>query len=184
MPNYTGQQRALLSVAQKYHDLGYKVGLSSGKELVAPYEPTTMAMGWFGVMYPVPKEQPTNWDSLSIILDELVCVDLDVPHFDVLEWNPCPPTLKERTPRGWHLYYRLPIVSSLLEPKIKWKPHVDILVKGSTKKTVRYGKKDAPFGGHVVCAPTTGYVRIYPDEHPQLNKVPVAPLWIMDALGL
>lgn len=185
MPIYTGQQRAFLSIAQKYSDLGYKVGLASGKELVETYEPPQMIPGWFGYMYPQSKEFSTNWDSLSIILDGIVCVDLDVPYFDVLQWNPLPPTLKERSPRGWHLYYRLPYDIEALNPKINWKPHVDLLVKATnTRKiqTSKYGKVGKPFGGHVVCAPTLGYTRIYPDEQPKKDWLPIAPQWVLDVL--
>ena len=183
MATYTGQQRALLSVAEKYTNLGFKVGLSSGKELIETYEPPQMVSGWYGMMYPKPKEYPNNWDSISIVLDGLVCVDLDTPHFDVLQWNPLPPTLKERSPRGWHLYYRLPASFIAHEPKIQWKSDVDILVKGSSKRASKYGKKDKPFGGHVVCAPSTGYARIYPDEHPRQEWIPIAPNWILDVLN-
>jgi hypothetical protein len=137
MPTYTGQQKTLLVWAQRYHDLGYKMGLASGKELIHTYEPTVMATGWMGMQYPVAKEQPDDWDNLSIILDGLVCVDLDVPHFDVLPWHPLPPTLKEKSPRGWHLYYRLPDGVVPTDPKISWKPHVDLLVKGTGKKATR-----------------------------------------------
>lgn len=184
MPTYTGQQRTFLSVAEKYHNLGYKVGLSSGKELVEPYEPPKVTYGWFGVAVPQAKEYSTEWDSLSIILDGLVCVDLDIPHFDVLCWVPLPPTLKERSPRGWHLYYRLPEEKLFPNPKIKWKPHVDILVKGNGRKAIRYGKKDAPFGGHVVCAPTPGYARIWPEEQPMKSWIPIAPDWVLDVLSV
>jgi hypothetical protein len=183
MATYTWHQKGLLSVAQKYTELGYKVGLASGKELVEPYEaPIMVAAGWFGAMIPQPKEYSTKWDSLSIVLDGLVCVDLDVPYFDVLQWNPLPPTLKEKSPRGWHLYYRLPEHIVMWDPKINWKPHVDILTKGTGTKVSKYGKRNKPFGGHVVCTPTPGYSRVYPDEQPRLDWIPMAPTWLLDVL--
>lgn len=182
MPTYTGQQKTLLVWAQRYHELGYKMGLASGKELKHTYEPTQMAIGWMGMQYPVAKEQPDDWDNLSIILDGLVCVDLDVPYFDVLQWNPLPPTLKERTPRGWHLYYRLPEEIVMWDPKIRWKPHVDLLVMGTGTKPSKYGRKQKPFGGHALCAPTPGYTRVWPEEQPRKDQLPLAPQWILDVL--
>lgn len=68
------------------------------------------------------------------------------------------------------------------DPKIKWKPHVDLLVMGTGTKASKYGKKQKPFGGHALCAPTTGYTRVWPDEQPRKDSLPLAPQWILDVL--
>jgi hypothetical protein len=193
---YTGQQRFLLRDAQKYADLGYRVGLCKAKTFVAEYQPDEVVSGWFGAVK-TQKDQPTDFDGISIIPDELVCVDIDIPDFGVV-YEELPVTWKERSPRGWHLWYRLPMTiaaTALWEPKIKWRPHVDLLTKGKpkpSKKATRYGKAVVidgaivgtvdHWGEHVLCSGTTGYQLVWPDAVPARDKLPEAPQWLQDAL--
>src|SRR5574337_155332 len=189
---YTGQQQFLLRAAQQYSELGYKVGLCKGKELASDYQPDEIFSGWFGMVTKIPNaNNPTDFNAISIIPDGVVCVDLDVPDFGLI-WEPLPPTLKERTPRGWHLFYRLEdLARDRAIPKIKWREHVDLLAlrgksRGPAKRKSSYGKKDddtaPPWGGHVLIGPTTGYNRIWPDDFPHIDKLTMAPQWLVDAL--
>lgn len=200
MATYTGQQRFLLQAAQKYSELGYYVGLAKGKSFLQAYEPDTPVMGWFGIVTKVQSQNnPDNFDGISLIPKGIVCVDIDIPDFGVV-YEALPPTLKERTPRGWHLWYKVPKITHingqelpepgdlLLEPKIKWRPHVDLLTKGVPslpKKPSRYrsttGGPDH-WGEHILVSPTTGYTRIWPDEMPALKDLTDAPVWLLDAL--
>src|SRR5271157_2167785 len=127
MASYTGQQRFLLSTAAGYSNLGYRVGFCKGKAYLGEYQPPSMSM-WG----PVAVEQPTGFDGISIIPDGIVCVDIDINDFGVV-YEGLPPSLKERTPRGWHVFYRLPIAEMVhgrtFTPKIKWREHVDLLCK-------------------------------------------------------
>ncbi len=187
---YTGQQRFLLRDAEKYHNLGYKVAYAKGKEFLSQYEPAPVVMGWFGIVQSQPVESPADFDGISLIPDGLACVDIDIPDFGVV-YEELPPTLKERTPRGWHLWYRLPLAEMVhggtYSPKIKWRPHVDLLTKATVKPAKRspYGGKKAngsPWGEHVLINPTSGYTRIWPDEMPAYSKLTLAPQWLVDAL--
>jgi len=192
MASYTGQQQFLLRAAQKYTDLGYKVGLAKGKTFLQEYESDTPVIGWFGIVSNTPGQNPDDFDGISLIPHGIVCVDIDVPDFGVV-YEELPPTLKERTPRGWHLWYRLPIVDDrtgriYMEwyPKIKWRPNVDLLTKGPPpKKKSRYvnttGGPDH-WGEHILVSPTTGYKRIWPDDIPEQKLLTEAPLWLVDAL--
>lgn len=199
MAAYTGQQRFLLRDAQRYTDLGYRVGLCKGKVLLRSYKAPTSSVGWFGIAITAPADNGDNdFDGISIIPDEIVCVDIDVPDFGVV-YEALPPTWKERTPRGWHLWYRLPLViGQPWLPQIQWRKHVDLLTKAGTiavEKKFRsvYGsskndddEEDEPkgtqWGGHVLCSNTTGYQRMWPDETPAKSDLPLAPQWLQDAL--
>jgi hypothetical protein len=182
---YTGQQRFLLRDAEKYSSLGYKVGYCKGKEYLGEYQPPSL--GWSGISWaPAQNEAPDDFDGISLIPERIVCIDFDSIDFDV-GGESLPPTLKERTPRGWHLFYRLPLVH-MCQPRIKWKPHVDLLVKPNRppKKASRYGgiKDDGSvWGEHVLISPTSGYTRIWPEEVPKVLDLPEAPLWLLDVLG-
>ena len=199
MASYTPQQRFLLQAAQKYSELGYKVGLAKGKTFLQDYEPDTPVFGWFGIItHTQSQNHPTDFDGISLIPLNIVCVDIDIPDFGVV-YEALPPTLKERTPRGWHLWYQIPRITAingqelpepatlLLEPKVKWRPHVDLLTKGSKprKKPSRYknttGGPDH-WGEHILVSPTTGYKRIWPDEIPNVKDLTDAPVWLLDAL--
>lgn len=190
MATYTGQQRFLLQAAEKYTNLGYKVGLAKGKEYLQPYEPDTVTASWFGIVKTQSQNHPEDFDGVSLIPEGIVCVDIDIPDFGVI-WQPLPPTLKERTPRGWHLWYRLPIADMVhgrtYSPKIKWALHVDLLTKATGKPAKRapYGGKKAngsPWGEHVLVSPTSGYTRIWPVDVPEIKKLTEAPQWLVDAL--
>lgn len=194
---YTGQQRFLLRDAQKYSDLGYRVGLCKGKTFLQEYEPDTPVMGWFGMVTKVKSENnPDNFDGISLIPDGIVCVDIDIPDFGVI-YEELPPTWKERTPRGWHLWYLLPstvaldeftITSATWSPQVKWRPHVDLLTKGKPKVSKKPSRYQSTTGGpdhwgeHVLCSGTTGYQRVWPSDVPAKDKLTLAPVWLQDAL--
>lgn len=155
----------LLDSANQYMKLGYQIGLCEKKSL--KYE-------WW-----LAGDPPNQWDSISIILDGLVCVDLD--KFTSLDKKyELPATLKERSPRGLHYFYRLPRRFEATS-KIGWKKHIDLLTKDSVKTL--YGKKpNELWQGHVLCSPSRGYSRLSAKTTPTKNMLPVAPQWVIDAL--
>jgi hypothetical protein len=184
MPYY-GKQVSLLLQASKLHDLGYNVGLAKKKALVRLYQTDLNHHA---------ASNEGDWDGISIILDGVACVDFDMLDMD-LGWHFLPPTWKERSPRGWHLFYRIPhgCGASLMTPKIRWRPDVDLLIKGTLearKSTSAYGsshpkhKTDTPFFGHVIVAPSEGYRRIWPDKSvPERDaELTEAPDWLCEAL--
>lgn len=197
MSNYTGQQKFLLRDAQKYADLGYKVGLAKGKTFLRLYEPDSLS-GWFGAKTPV--DNGDDFDGISIVPDGIVCVDIDVPDFSVV-YEELPVTFKERTPRGWHLWYNLPsgvvisgdgpdalatITIQNWKSKIAWRKHVDLLTKGAPSNLKsRYknttGGPDV-WGGHILCSNTTGYKLVWPEQVPARDELVMAPQWLQDAL--
>jgi len=197
---YTGQQRFLLRDADKYLELGYRVGLAKDKKFLKEYKNTTTMTFW-GPMQTTP-EVNVDFNGISIIPDEIVCVDIDIPDFSVV-YEELPPTFKEKTPRGWHLWYRLPqVIGAPWSPQIKWRPHVDLLTTekivtlslGSPfKRRSRYDTGDdddgqdepaivSHWGEHVLSSGTTGYQRMWPDETPAKADLPMAPQWLQDAL--
>lgn len=154
----------LIAEAKKFTALGYMVGLSSGKSLVGRYHSGTISDG--------------SWDGISLILEGLVCVDFDDKlSFDCGYGNDLPTTLKESSPRGYHLFYLLDNPFTKRESKIKWKPHVDLLTHG---KRVKYGRAQAE--SHVLVYPTPGYSRIYPDDIPSKDQLTMAPQWLEEAI--
>jgi hypothetical protein len=155
--------KALAVAAEHYLQLGYQVGTSYGKELVDDHYS--------------PFNNPKRWDSISIILDGLACVDLD--RFTSLgERFVLPPTWKERSPRGLHYLYRLP-ARFRGTTKIGWKTNIDLLMKTASKSTP-YGA--TAWQGHVLCSPSKGYTRLTPKAIPRKNELPLAPGWLLDYL--
>ncbi len=169
----------LAGTAHRYVALGYSVGFAKAKTLVSEFRGD------------VPHGK---FDGISIILDDLVCVDFDTHLSMDLGWGcDLPPTWKEKTPRGFHLFYLLennsPNPCDIFgeiklqgspkrESKIKWKPNVDLLVKG--RKPVRYGGAIAQ--AHALCYPTPGYSLIHPDIPPPKDELTPAPSWLLDAV--
>lgn len=187
---YTGQQRFLLRDALKYHNLGYKVAYAKGKEFLADYEPPKQVMGWWGIVQSQDVESPDDFNAISIVPNGLVCVDIDINDLGVIWQGPLPPTWKERSPRGWHLFYRLSDeVRDNATPKVKWEPNVDLLVipgkstAPPTKRSAYGGKRDPkPWAGHILVSPSDGYKLVWPDAVPAFDKLPEAPIWLQDAL--
>jgi hypothetical protein len=195
MATYTPQQLYLMRDAENYTRLGYKVGYCKGKELIEQHYSAEDTFGSRGLVY------DKRFDGISIIPEDLACVDIDVPDFGVV-YEHLPPTWKEKTPRGYHLWYSVPRGASAntMTPKIKWRPHVDLLIKGrhspaasssQKMKSSRYDDEDEDgvpnpnpkvWGEHVLCSGTPGYKRIWPDEMPAKSKLTIAPLWLQDAL--
>lgn len=199
MATYTGLQRSLISKAGEYVNLGYKIGFARGKEFLGEYTvTTTTVMTMFGPhVVSAEVEPPEGFNGISVIPEDFVCVDLDVNDFGVIWMGSLPPTWKERTPRGWHLFYNIPApiyamghrISPQRTTKIKWQSHVDLLIKGpppkSKKKSVYDGMKEdgSPWGEHVLISPTPGYERKWPmDACPPKDKLTMAPQWLVDAL--
>lgn len=200
---YTGLQRTLVTKATEYTKIGYKVGYSKGKSFLAEYKPPPMVAGWYGIMVPQGEpETPDGFDGISIIPEGIVCVDLDINDFGVIWMGALPVTWKERTPRGWHLFYNIhPDIRDKVTPKIKWQPHVDLLVRpgksvidahrGTIKKRRAAYSNPTPedngeWSEHVLVSPTPGYTRVWPTpEQECLWKTGLAdaPVWLNDALA-
>ena len=191
MSSYTGLQRFLIRDADNYINLGYKVGYAKGKEYLGEGKKVTKTvMTMFGpYVSNTDVELPEGFDGISLIPENMVCIDIDINDLGVV-WEGMPPTLKERTPRGWHLFYRLPNPHKG-QCKIKWREHVDLLcvpgagVPPKKKRSSAYGgmKEDgSPWGEHILISGTPGYKRIWPDEIPPFDKLPEAPLWLIDAV--
>lgn len=190
---YTGLQRTLISKATEYTKLGYKIGFAKGKAFLAEYKLPPAVMTMWGPFQQGEPETPEDFDGISIIPEGIACVDLDINDFGVIWMGSLPPTWKERTPRGWHLFYNLPIAEMVhgreYTTKIKWQPHVDLLVKEppkpKKKRSAYSGMKDdgSPWGEHVLISPTPGYERRWPqDSCPVKDKLAMAPQWLIDAL--
>lgn len=187
------QQQMLLSRAEQYCQLGYKVGLALGKKFLVEYSKPPSSI-W---NLPDSIKTPDHFDGISLMLSNLICVDFDTPDLNV-GYHYLPPTLKERTPHGYHLFYLIAGFARFnkMSPKIKWQPNVDLLVNESAEaeglfddkvKTVYEGRKDEkqdhPFGSHALISPTNGYTRIYPDDLPVVNSLTVAPDWLIEAVS-
>lgn len=156
----------LLKAAEKLSDLGYKIGLASDKNLVGRYGSE--------------KAIHSEWNGISLILDGIVCVDFDTEFYDLGFGNDLPPTLKDKSPRGHHLFYRLKS-NWVFQSRVNWKPKVDLLVR--SKKVVKYGGRSKDLvTEHVLVAPTPGYTKIYPDITPPCNQLSEAPDWLMLAI--
>ncbi len=195
MATYTGLQRTLLVKAKEYHNLGYKVGYSREKEFLGVYAPKQV-QSWYGAMITQdPDDVPEDFNGISVIPEGIACVDLDINDFGVIWMGALPPTWKERTPRGWHLFYKLPpaemVHGRAWTTKIKWQPHVDLLTKDTpnpskVKRRSPYGgmKEDgSPWGEHVLISPTPGYECRWPEGGvPHKDKLTEAPIWLLDAL--
>lgn len=167
-------QNILSQAADEYIQKGYRVALCRKKTLLIQISSGCEASGF------------NNWDGISIVLErDMVCVDFDTPEFgfetitgDVWEY-PMPPSLKEETNRGWHVFYRLPYAYKY-RPRIHWKPSVDLLVFDD-EQNVLYGKEK--FFGHVLCSPTKYYIREYPKNLPAKSELAMAPDWLIQAVS-
>jgi hypothetical protein len=153
----------LLEAAARYWHLGYQIGATSSKVLIASD---------YRSLYTRSKK----WDGISIVLDGIVCVDFD--RFLNLDEYELPATLKERSPRGLHFFYRLP-EGFAGTSKIAWRKNVDILTKQN--RSIDYGPYQK-FKGHVLCSPSKGYSRLSSSRTPKKADLPIAPQWILDAM--
>ena len=110
----------LHDAAAQYIRLGYRIGVSKKKELINEYY-----------------TQDGDWDSITFMLEGMVCVDLDC-FTDLGKKYPLPETLKERSPRGLHFFYKLPRYFRG-STKVGWRKKVDLLTKDN--ETLLYGRK-------------------------------------------
>ncbi len=155
----------LIEAAHHYTNLGYQVGMTYGKELI---------LDRFSRFI------DEDWDGIAIILNKLVCVDMD--RFISLG-SQCilPPTLKERSPRGLHYFYRMPSSYRRRMSKVGWIEGVDLLTKD--RDTTRYNATNN-FNGHVLCSPSKGYSRLSPKTTPAMSALPMAPDWLVRTMRI
>lgn len=156
-------QRLLLQQKITYEQLGYQIGFCYGKE-VANVDGSPLGKYWNGI---------------SIIPDGIVCVDFDDSSIKIEQ--DLPATFHEKSPRGYHFFYRLP--NNCVEPIIGWRSKIDLLTKG---KKIQYDYDGDSFGPtwarHVLVSPTPGYTRISSPVVPDINNLTMAPQWLLDIL--
>jgi hypothetical protein len=172
------QRTLLLSHANRYIDKNYRVGLCDGKAFLKEYSP---------------QGPETEFDGISIIPEQIACVDFDCDFKDLGWGRDLPVTWKEKTPRGWHLFYKLP--EGKFEPRIHFKPDVDLLTKPKgvawQQKLTQYLNKSSKttrgpdhWGEHILCSPTPGYRCVWPNEALDFDtQLTPAPTWLIDTLG-
>lgn len=168
----------LLCEAIRYKGLGYSIALTKGKSVVTEFIELDYLAG------------NEDFDGISFLLEGIACVDFDdILSFDVGWRRELPPTLKERSPRGYHLFYLIPwrLGNSKMSSKIKWLPHVDLLTNVGDTTKVMYNKGQGKehsqdWGGHVLVSPSNGYRRIWPDEIPKRDLLTPAPEWLREEL--
>jgi len=162
---YNGQQISLHTQALRYIDLGYSVGMAKGKEYLGHFDQDESRL-------------PPECDGISFVPDGIVCIDYDCDFKDLGWRRDVPPTLKEKTPRGWHLFYQLPKnPRDYWKPVIEWQKDIDLLVNDGRERP--YKNKSIHWARHILVSPTPGYKRIYPDQVPQKDKLTIAPEWLI-----
>ena len=171
MAAYRGQQVSLHASALRYADLGYDVGLAKGKEYLDRFHTSDRTL-------------PPECDGISIIPNGIVCIDYDCDFKDLGWRKDVPPTLKEKTPRGWHLFYKLPIRPYKEQWKaiVSWQHQVDLLVNDGRKRKYKDDEEPVNWARHILMSPTPGYRRIYPDEIPLKDKLTMAPDWLIQEI--
>jgi hypothetical protein len=184
MANYTGLQRTLISKAGEYAQLGFKVGYAKGKSFLAEYKPAPTFMAFGMAVAKGEPESPDDFDGISLLPENIACVDFDEPDFGLICDGELPSTWKEKTPRGWHLFYNLPDKPAPWEPKVKYRNAPVDLLTASAEKVNRYGGTNKSWGNHILISPTPGYVRCWPEGNSPPNKTQLAeaPRWLVDAL--
>ena len=167
LPRHKGPLTNLTEEAHKLNCLGWSTNFTKEKGIVFD---TAEATG------------------ISITVDpNLVVVDIDSTRWE-LPWG-CilPPTMKERSPRGWHLFYNTEIP---LGTQIKKWPNIDLLGGLENYSSPQFyaqdkGKKDnrdfPPWERHVLCSPTPGYSLVCPDKFPNRKEITQAPSWLVEA---
>ena len=160
----THSHNLLNAAASDYIRLGYRIGITKNKALVHDRHSRFC--------------DPKSWDGISIILEGLVCVDMDC--FTNLGVQ-LPPSLKERSPRGLHFLYRLPPDYGTGQTIVGWRKGVDLLTRNLHAKSP-YNSDASFFSGHVLCSPSKGYSRLYPYAIPARNALPIAPNWLLDII--
>lgn len=169
---YNGHRLELISQAGKYIRAGWKVGLARGKKLARRVERAGFEPGdLFG-----------DWDGISILMDKrLVVVDIDSIRWTIPNWNYLPSTFKERSRRGFHLFYDLPKDVGHVIPHVKWRPNIDLLVRAS-EASYTYGDEndeESTWDSHVLVSPSAGYSRVWPDHVPTRKSITCAPDWLI-----
>jgi hypothetical protein len=179
MIGYTGKQRALLKYALQLREMGWNIGLARKDK--------TLCMELQGLPWRTVLQQTGNdWEAISIMMDDtLLVVDIDArtwPQSLVF-----PPTLKERTRKGWHLYYDLPEGGNY-KCRIKHWENVDLLIREDTtspETATQYptfyedGEEWNPWVSHVLCHPSDNYTLVYPDQWLPRKEITAAPEWLV-----
>lgn len=173
-------RRFLLYCAEGYAKLGYSVGLSKDKVLLDAFE---VENGTRELRSQSLHSSKRDWNGISIILDDIVCVDFD--RHDMVSPGDLPITWTEKTARGVHYFYRLPKDGRSFRCRTAFREHLDLLVKerGRSRRTLYGGDESTTWFGHVLVSPTTNYQRTYPEDKiiPK-DQLPLAPRWVLDAL--
>lgn len=172
-PRYHGKRIELVQSARRLDSLGWEVGFAKGK---GP------AFHLNDVLSRDDRQiAQMKFDGISIILDDnLIVVDIDAMTWSLPPYCVLPPTLKERSKRGIHLFYDCP--KGIGTTKIKWAPNVDILCAEMLDEyDDGYGYGQSDWGQHVICSPTDGYSLIWPEEFPRREDIARAPDWLVAA---
>lgn len=177
--NNRADRRFLLYCAENYAKLGYSVGISRKKVLIEEFQSTT-DLNWLRSR----NLFVSDWDGISVILDGIVCVDFDtadIGYFVRRAEEPLPSTWTERTPRGWHYFYRLPpTIPGIYSCQVGYRANMDLLVKGKSRRRA-YGESSTVWWGHALVSPTNQYVRT--SDMMSKEQLPMAPPWITAALS-
>lgn len=174
------QKRFLLYCAEVYTKLGYSIGLANKKKLLEVFE---LREGINGqrARSSLDAGLLRQWDGISLILDDVVCVDIDVEDVDKVITEELPKTWTEKTARGWHYFYRMP--KGRFACRISFRPHLDLLVKDKRIAHRAYGEsEDELWYGHALISPTDNYSRVHPSEMMAKALLPMAPSWVVSAL--
>lgn len=143
-------------------------------------------------------------------MTNIVCVDFDTLDMDC--WEYLPPAIRERSPRGYHIFYKIPddYLDIPMTPVIKWRGlEVDLLCANSSREMPAKKKfsqmKFSSYHGHsidndeedenedvkkpvvdwkphVLVSPTPGYRRVWPDQTPAWAALTDMPDWLLQVL--
>lgn len=212
---YSGKMLSLLGSVIEWKMKGFPISLALDKKRVGSVLPEDF-IDWprtrhFDIVAHL-KGCGKVFNGISIDLDAsafprsspdfmLCCVDIDSPRWNLPGGCTLPPTLKEKSPRGLHLIYRLP--SDFVPTqgsKIKWRPGIDLLI--GTRSDVEHCAQDnylhrsvyddvvvdndqrvktySAFENHVLCSPTEGYARVWPEGLQDVSDLSLAPKWLLD----
>lgn len=166
-----------------------KPWIQAGYELTVCIDKKPLAAGLFGLIsvqteikraieiFPAVPLQKINFGVDLARQHDLLVVDIDTR--ECVSAELLPPTWKHRTPRGWHLFYRLPVSAKDGVTTIKALPYIDLFcAKGHA-----YASHQSP---HILIPPSEGYREVYhpgPGKGPiPANALPYAPQWLVEQM--